>query len=126
MSATSGKAGGLTKGQRLKAAWSFGRHFRASVPMSVGIRRSSPRLCVADNAEPRPTREIERRPTFKAIPRPHSIHGAPPDGRLPEPSNFGSLSGRAGGFPNRLKDGKTKLYVSNNHLSDFMQCVRER
>ena len=25
-----------------------------------------------------------------------------------------------------LTDAKTKLYVSNNHLSDFLQCVRER
>jgi predicted dehydrogenase len=25
-----------------------------------------------------------------------------------------------------LKDAKTKLYVSNNHLGDFLQCVRER
>ena len=25
-----------------------------------------------------------------------------------------------------LKDAKTKLYVSNNHLGDFLQCVKER
>ena len=25
-----------------------------------------------------------------------------------------------------LKDAKVKLYVSNNHMTDFMQCVRER
>lgn len=25
-----------------------------------------------------------------------------------------------------LKDSKVKLYVSNNHISDFVQCVRER
>lgn len=25
-----------------------------------------------------------------------------------------------------LKDAKTRLYVSNNHISDFVQCVRER
>jgi len=25
-----------------------------------------------------------------------------------------------------LKDARIKLYVSNNHISDFMQCVRER
>ena len=102
-SATSGKAGGLTEVERLKAAWPFGRMFHR-----LGCQGPSP-LC----HDHRP--EVSMHCLFRALHAQESADIPVPASRpntfspfptLPELSNYGSLSGIAGGFPIGLKPNR--------------------
>jgi len=95
-SATSGKAGGLTKVERLKAAQPCGRTFHR-----FGSKKPL-QLCRSH------CQDFSMPHLLKRLPSAHQICAAPARRCdlpfplfpiFPEPSNFGSLSGRAGGFP---------------------------
>jgi hypothetical protein len=111
LSATSGKAGGLTEAERLKAARPFGHQFagacRAPRPLPC---RADILVCRFGRLSSRPSKHRtgmsgelagwKACPTFKSR---TSIRRIAHRSTFPELSNLGSLSGRAGGFPIGLK-----------------------
>ncbi len=107
LSATSGKAGGLTEVERLKAARPFGRLFPRPCQHSdrhcptplFNIRNPQRFHVVAAAFSPAPARRLDSglRPRLALCKR----NQRSPE-RLPEPSNSASLPGTAGRFPDLL------------------------